>query len=467
MGRAAGRGRGRTPGCTRWSRPSPASAVRSAGSRCRRGRETRAWFDGVARGSGARLALVAGGRRRARLRAAGSGLDAAVLRHNARDPQGDDRRRTRAAGGWPGRSWAALVEDADAAGVEVLSLDVPGATTTARCGLYADLGFVVTGRRPDWIAVGRRPLRPGAAAPRPAPGRRARHGAGAARRPLGGPGPDVTQALYVTSPEVTVALRTIERRPEEVACTSRSSSERRCAVAREAAGLTVEQVSARTRDPPGAAARARARQHRPACGGSAYARGHLRAIAAVTGADPDALLRRAGRPTGPTARVEAPAPAARTSCRRPAGERPPAALGGRRGLVGASPRSRCCCWSARCAAGRPPARDRRSAAPRGGDPRRTARSGAAPAAPAAAALRLQVGSGRSWVDRAGQQRAVAVPGGARRGDAARVHRPGAALADASATPSVVTVGCGSSSAAAGSSGKVRRFVCAPDGLAPA
>ena len=46
----------------------------------------------------------------------------------------------------------ALVEDADAAGIEVLALDCRG-NNHAAIGLYTSLGFVVSGRRPDWIAV--------------------------------------------------------------------------------------------------------------------------------------------------------------------------------------------------------------------------------------------------------------------------------------------------------------------------
>ncbi len=48
----------------------------------------------------------------------------------------------------------ALVEDARAAGVEVLTLDCRGNNHGA-LRLYARLGFVTTGRRPDYIAVGR------------------------------------------------------------------------------------------------------------------------------------------------------------------------------------------------------------------------------------------------------------------------------------------------------------------------
>ena len=48
---------------------------------------------------------------------------------------------------------AALVQDADRAGVEVLTLDCRG-NNHAALGLYASLGFVVSGRRPGFIAVG-------------------------------------------------------------------------------------------------------------------------------------------------------------------------------------------------------------------------------------------------------------------------------------------------------------------------
>ena len=48
---------------------------------------------------------------------------------------------------------AGLVQDADRAGVEALALDCRG-NNHAALGLYASLGFVVSGRRPGWIAVG-------------------------------------------------------------------------------------------------------------------------------------------------------------------------------------------------------------------------------------------------------------------------------------------------------------------------
>lgn len=48
---------------------------------------------------------------------------------------------------------AALVADCRDAGVEAVSLDCRG-NNHAALALYASLGFVVSGRRPDWIAVG-------------------------------------------------------------------------------------------------------------------------------------------------------------------------------------------------------------------------------------------------------------------------------------------------------------------------
>ena len=48
---------------------------------------------------------------------------------------------------------AALVDDARAAGIEVLTLDCRG-NNHAALRLYASLGFVPSGRRPDFIAVG-------------------------------------------------------------------------------------------------------------------------------------------------------------------------------------------------------------------------------------------------------------------------------------------------------------------------
>ena len=112
--------------------------------------EVDAWLDEVL-ASGARLVLA-----RIDGRVVGCGYwarqSAAVLRHNA------EVRKVMAASTVRGRGvgravTAALVEDADRAGVELLQLDCRG-NNHAALGLYADLGFVVSGRRPDAIAVG-------------------------------------------------------------------------------------------------------------------------------------------------------------------------------------------------------------------------------------------------------------------------------------------------------------------------
>ncbi len=112
--------------------------------------QTRAWFDGVLR-AGGRLVLV---REPGAVLACGywQRLDAAVMRQNA------EVRKVMTAPRARGRGLArqvvrALVADADQAGVEALALGARG-NNHAALGLYASLGFVVTGRRPDWIAVG-------------------------------------------------------------------------------------------------------------------------------------------------------------------------------------------------------------------------------------------------------------------------------------------------------------------------
>jgi ribosomal protein S18 acetylase RimI-like enzyme len=80
---------------------------------------------------------------------------------------------------------AALVDDARAAGIEVLTLDCRG-NNHAALALYSRLGFVTTGRRPDYIAVGEErfdqvllhlDLRPGPGALRRHGGRREGPGA--------------------------------------------------------------------------------------------------------------------------------------------------------------------------------------------------------------------------------------------------------------------------------------------------
>ena len=112
--------------------------------------EVRTWLDGVL-SAGVRFVLASDAGR-----VVGCGYwqrhEGAVLRQNAHVSKV-------MTGSWArGRGvartvTAALVGDADAAGVEGLSLDCRG-NNHAAIGLYTSLGFVVTGRRPDWIAVG-------------------------------------------------------------------------------------------------------------------------------------------------------------------------------------------------------------------------------------------------------------------------------------------------------------------------
>lgn len=112
--------------------------------------EVRAWLDGVL-AADVRMVLARDGGA-----VVGCGywqrLSGAVLRQNAevRKVMTASRARGR---GVARAVTAALVEDAQAAGVEALSLDCRGNNHGA-IGLYTSLGFVVTGRRPDWIAVG-------------------------------------------------------------------------------------------------------------------------------------------------------------------------------------------------------------------------------------------------------------------------------------------------------------------------
>lgn len=118
--------------------------------------ETRAWLDGVL-GAGGRLVLARDTDAddvRASVVGCGywSRFEARIARQNA------EIRKVMVAAPARGRGLArlvvaALVADAEAHGVEVLTLAARG-NNHAALGLYADLGFVTTGRRPDWIAVG-------------------------------------------------------------------------------------------------------------------------------------------------------------------------------------------------------------------------------------------------------------------------------------------------------------------------
>ena len=111
--------------------------------------EVDAWLDGVL--ERARLVSAYDGDR---LLGCGywSRLDYSVLVHNAevRKVMTHPDARGR---GVAGAVTQALVDDARAAGVEVLTLDCRG-NNSAALRLYTRLGFVVTGRRPDFIAVG-------------------------------------------------------------------------------------------------------------------------------------------------------------------------------------------------------------------------------------------------------------------------------------------------------------------------
>ncbi len=119
--------------------------------------ESDAWVDGLL-AAGARLVLARAGPQDAGGAGAVLGcgswqrLPAAVTRQNA------EVRRVMTLPSARGRGIAravvqGLVADADRAGVEVITLSSRG-NNHAALGLYADLGFVVSGRRPDWIAVG-------------------------------------------------------------------------------------------------------------------------------------------------------------------------------------------------------------------------------------------------------------------------------------------------------------------------
>jgi ribosomal protein S18 acetylase RimI-like enzyme len=111
--------------------------------------EVDAWFDGLP--AGARLVVAVEG---GEVLAAGywARLPAAVLQHDAEIRKVMVHPDARGRG--LGRSVTrALVEDCRAAGVEAVSLDCRGNNHGA-LAMYASLGFVVSGRRPDWIAVG-------------------------------------------------------------------------------------------------------------------------------------------------------------------------------------------------------------------------------------------------------------------------------------------------------------------------
>lgn len=112
--------------------------------------EVDAWLDGLAPGTRTitayddRGALVGLG--------TWARLSAPVLRHDAEIRKVTAHPDSRGRGVGPAIT-AALVADCRAAGVEAVTLDCRG-NNHAALRMYARLGFVVTGRRPDWIAVG-------------------------------------------------------------------------------------------------------------------------------------------------------------------------------------------------------------------------------------------------------------------------------------------------------------------------
>jgi len=241
--------------------------------------------------------------------------------------------------------------------------------------------------------------------------------------------------------------------------------------AREAAGLTLEQVSARTKIRPvvlldleaGSTARS---------GGDAYARGHLRAIAAVTGTDPEVLLS-AHAGCVPVPGTDQPVPAGPIEVRAATGSLglPTAARergGPRWGVAGAAAAAVIAVLlllGTLSGSQDPAPATVGGSAPVASAPPAVAVAEPPPVQPAGAALRLQVTGDASWVDvlAAGGQtlfRGVLSAG------AAREFKDPARLSVTVGNAGAVTVGCGASAVAAGSRGQVRRYTCAPGGLVP-
>ncbi len=260
--------------------------------------------------------------------------------------------------------------------------------------------------------------------------------------------------------------------------------------AREQAGLTRGQLSART------AIRTHVledleRGRTRSSGGRAYARGHLRAVAAATGVDPGPLLgaldRVAGRSSAPVS-APSPLPAPRTTALgvplpAPLERRGPrwgalAAVAGTvlAGLlvVGTLSEARTGPVDAQAGgaaagpAGKPPGPD--DGAPEAG-PDATPRAPAPPravataAAPAGAELRLRVLRGRSWVQVA-DARGWEVYSGVLEPGTVRDFSDPDLLQVTLGNAGAVEVVCGRRDAPPGREGQVRRFACRPHGLGP-
>lgn len=316
--------------------------------------------------------------------------------------------------------------------------------------------------------------------------------------------------------------------------------------ARESSGLSVDQLSARTKIRPVVLCDLEAGSTLRS-GGAAYARGHLRAIARATGADAGELLAAHDRSAAQAASVAA-APGPPGGATLPVGAVLPggallpvgAVLTGGAGLadgtglpggpgttvgtglpggglargpvlrggsvlsggagspVGALPlgalapptatrERRGPRWGLALLAAAAVlaglmivgvlADDSGPGAPLAGPPTPTPDTGAPPAPPDAAAppgavpapgaaLRLEVSGGDSWVDVLSEGGETLFRGVLAAGSAREWSDP-ALLSVTVGNAGAVTVGCGGDDVAAGRSGQVRRYTCAPDGLAPA
>ena len=249
---------------------------------------------------------------------------------------------------------------------------------------------------------------------------------------------------------------------------------------REDAGLTVEQVSARTRI-RSALLRDLEQGITDTSGGPVYVRGHLKAIASATSADPALLLRAYERDAGQAAPV---VPLAVTP------------IGGMRsgslGLpVSAAPERRGPRWGLALAGAaavlvgltavglltgeEPPAPDvlagptatspatpSATATPDRVDPSAVAKV----PAPTGASLRLRVVKGTSWVNVQSSSGEVLFRGVLSPGTAKDFDDP-KRLAVTVGNAGAVNLICGGKDVAAGKAGQVRKYTCAAKGLVPA
>ena len=259
---------------------------------------------------------------------------------------------------------------------------------------------------------------------------------------------------------------------------SRAALGRAIREARVAAGLSAQQLAARTRIRERVLADLEAGRT-ASSGAPVYVRGHLRAIASATGADPAPLLAAHERIEGgpePLLTASVALPAVRTGALRlPAAPRPER-RGPRWGAAGVlavtvlagltiigslddsgtaapTPASSLAGEPAPSAAGGAP---RRTEAPR--------RAVAEAPAPDGAALRLRVLRGSSWAEVRGSDRRVLFRGVLEDGEV-RDFTDRRALQVTVGNAGVVGVICGREDVPAGRDGQVRQFTCRPRGLA--